>query len=684
MRKKGCVLLFLFFILWSTVGTVFAIQGEDGNSNIIYVDDDNMIGPWDGSIKYPFARIQDAIDMAVSGKMIFVFAGTYNETVVIDKQILLSGENKNETIVDGMHGGVVIEISEERTIVENMTIKNSGGYKDNAGIFIDAENVTIKNCIVYRTRSGVIVNGTRNNLITHCVFHTNGEGILLQSSIDNEIDYCCFFHNAIGVHYNHAGQEYIHNSCAHTNGIGILGNDSASLDIAHCMLRDHNDNEGGVFLMNSSQIIVHDCVLRHNGVGIKTAHSSDVIISNCLLILNAHYAVRMRDESVNITVKNCDVIDSFRYGVYVQDSSCTVRDTNFYDSTLHGLYAESSVCDARYNWWGSLFGPARFTGLRNAERASWSPRNILLVPWLKAPLSRACEYPSTPHCDMELPDDIHPTITFAEQDTDSDGCPDWWEEKWGYDSKVANDHYHLDPDGDALTNIEECYTDQWNSNPFHKDIFLELDWIETQTPHATNRPSADHLALMEQAFANHDIAIHVDDGRLGGGEEIPYAGNLSYEMIRDRYWDYFLHNNLDNPRKGIFHYGLICDYTPGGGFAVVGWDQLDSFTLSVELLMRGFSSYGRERLIVSATMHELGHTLGLVVDDFGGIDNLATASPKYKEYWQYLDYKSCMSYRYTWDVMDYSDGSHWGRDFNDWENLDFSFFKNSHFEWPKN
>jgi len=42
-----------------------------------------------------------------------------------------------------------------------------------------------------------------------------------------------------------------------------------------------------------------------------------------------------------------------------------------------------------------------------------------------------------------------------------------------------------------------------------------------------------------------------------------------------------------------------------------------------------------------------------------------------------------MNYCYTYRILDYSDGSHGRNDFDDWGNLDFYFFKNSHFEWPK-
>ena len=82
-------------------------------------------------------------------------------------------------------------------------------------------------------------------------------------------------------------------------------------------------------------------------------------------------------------------------------------------------------------------------------------------------------------------------------------------------------------------------------------------------------------------------------------------------------------------------------------------------------------------------MHETGHTLGLIADDFGGNDNQASIYPKYKEFWIYRNYKSVMNYRFTYFILDYSDGDNGKIDYNDWGNMEFDFFKNTHFEWPK-
>lgn len=50
--------------------------------------------------------IQDAIDnFANNGDTVFVYSGTYNENVVVDKTITLQGEDRNLTIIDSGGGG---------------------------------------------------------------------------------------------------------------------------------------------------------------------------------------------------------------------------------------------------------------------------------------------------------------------------------------------------------------------------------------------------------------------------------------------------------------------------------------------------------------------------------------------------------------------------------------------------
>jgi hypothetical protein len=70
------------------------------------------------------------------------------------------------------------------------------------------------------------------------------------------------------------------------------------------------------------------------------------------------------------------------------------------------------------------------------------------------------------------------------------------------------------------------------------------------------------------------------------------------------------------------------------------------------------------------------------VDDHGGNDNQGAIDVFTIEWSKYRNYQSCMNYFYTYKTLSYSDGSHGWGDFDDWGHLEFTFFKNSHLDWP--
>ena len=685
--KLTALLITLILLLAITNLTVMSRQSEPENTTIslnkgtIYVDDDNKEGPWMGTWEYPYQYIHDGVLNAEEWDIVYVFNGLYSETLTIDKPIILQGENQSDTIIDGTYEECIINIICDYASITNFTIKNSGGYRGNAGIKISSDNSSISDCTIYRTKTGIYVEGRNNCKIYNCTFHTNGEGIYLKSTHDSKVGDCLFYHNGFGMNLQSSDEIKIIDCYTHTNGIGLILNNSSNIEILHCAIYNNNDNQGGIFIHGCSQIDIASCNIRHNGFAVDIKNSSSIKVTYSDLHWNTHVAVDLAKSLDNISISHCDIAHNFRYAIHATDSPLVLTNNNIYENNLYGLHTKNSLCNARHNWWGYATGPA-LTGFGPADRITRDTGQVSYVPWSTKPLESVGS-------DWDIIDvETKPIVAikhfyFTSNDSDNDSVPDWWEEKWGYSPLVWDDHVHLDPDGDGLNNIEECFTDQYDSNPFHIDIFLEFDWVKSEDPMVTNEPPIELIDEMKSRFEEHNITLHVDTDSLGGGEEIPTITGFSLDELRDLYWDYFLHNDLDNPRKGIFHYGLICDYGPGPGFAFVGWDNLDSFIISAQQLADGNPSFSRGQLIMTGSMHETGHTLGLFVDDFGGNDNRNAVQPKYKEFWLYRNYKSCMNYRYTWMILDYSDGTHGYGDFDDWSNLDFTFFKNTHFEWPK-
>jgi len=678
---KKIILIHTIFCLFILNNISYSISsGEnyyintENNYEIIYVDDD-------GDADY--IKIQDAIDNSSDYDKIIIFDGIYKENLLINKKIQLKGFGYSNTIIDGQFNNNVIRIISDSVIIENLSIINSGGIKDNAGIYLISNNNEIKNCYTYNTKNGIILNNSNNNSIINCSFSKNGIALSFIKSINNYVEYCSFYNNSIGINMNNQLNGSVSYCCFLSNGISCFINNSNRIDLLKCNVSDNCVNIGGIFVITSEIVNINNSIINHNGVGVGISSSNMINISYCDLNLNTHFAVSLRESSKNIQISKCEIKYNKRFGVYIEENNeCNLNENNIYNNYLYDLFSKFSYCSAKKNWWGSALGPIDFITdfTKNIKSIG---RWIKIIPWEISYIESNGASSNYDFINIKsLNFTINNNIRFIEEDTDLDILPDWWEEKWGYDPFVWDDHINLDPDEDSLNNIQECYTDIWGSNPFYKDIFLEIDWMKSSESDLTNKPSKYLVDNVIESFRNHNISLHIDLGSLGGGEELnnictPF---LSFPSLIDIYFDNFLENDLQNPRKGIFHYGVICNKCPDLNFPFYGWDHFDSFAISAQWLKDENLLINKSDLIVGAMIHHLGHTLKLHADVFNGIDNIETTNPFSIQYWNYKNYVSVMNYRYKYKIFTFSNGMNGQGDFNDWNNIDFGFFKNSNFK----
>jgi parallel beta-helix repeat protein len=663
----SCKLLPIFFILLVVISSnpIYAIhEATDTNSPI-----------------NPLFSIQNAIDNADDGDIILVPPGIYDEHLTVNKSITLIGDNKTITILDGNYMGTLASITAPYVTISNLTIRNAGGSDHDTGITSNSSHTTVNNCIIYHTKHGIYSHDTTNLTISCTDIRNTGCGITIETTTDLTINNCSLSHNALGIDLQTIQHAQITACQFYTNGLACVISNTSHITISYCNISNNGDNHGGIFIDNCDQILLTTSLIYHNGIGVNIDYSSNIEIRDCQFSSNTHFSIFIKQSRNNITVTHCDITDNYRMGVYIIDrSQCLLTDNNIITTTLQGLYCRTSVCIARNNYWGSPVGPSHKV-IGSGTKLSKDIGIIRYIPWRIQPFSS----PQVSQVDYnyfigEIPDDIHYPLQPTENDTDHDQVPDWWENKWGYNPTIWDDHGQLDPDGDGLNNIQEWYTDAYGSNPYHKDVFVELDWMSTDDPNTSDKPSQEVLQQVITSFAEHDITLHIDIGDLGGGEEIPLCpSEFSFGKLRDIYWDYFLHNDPLNPRKGIFHYGIICKYCPDLNFPFMGWDQYDSFAISAEWLKEEHPLIPKDDLIVGGSIHQLGSTLGLIVPIYGGNDNLETLKLFSQQWWSYHNYKSCMNYLYKYRILTYSDGSHGHGDFNDWAHLDYMFFSNSTF-----
>lgn len=276
-----------------------------------------------------------------------------------------------------------------------------------------------------------------------------------------------------------------------------------------------------------------------------------------------------------------------------------------------------------------------------------------------------------------------PTVDDTGTDFDGDGVSTEWEWKWGYDPKSYDDHDNLDPDEDSLSNWEEYYMRNWDSDPYRDDLFVEMD--QMRGPDGEPMFPEGGKELLYTAYNRRNVVYHLDDGKMGSesrADLIPYDELTEcswggHDELDEIYETYFVNQPDGDIRRGIFHYGVVLfqsSMVNGNAFGpnkyqISANGMEDKFDDPLRL------NADRDVIYASAYMHEMGHSL-----NFRPIPghNKLSYYPWQPGFWISRMYKSCMNYGYMYYTVDYSDGSRPFRDYNDWERLDLSYFEE---EW---
>jgi len=265
-----------------------------------------------------YSTIQDAINAATGGETIIVAAGTYTETLVIDKQLILQGAGSASTIIDASGAsadyGILLTAggtsASERLTIRGLTIKNSPfhGIKAYKGGGLNLEHVTFEDLVltlngvrgmeihndvsVYdmeitncefvsnghqglRTASNVIVNGL---VITDSIFNGNSYGIYLQGTINDVTILRSEFNNSIdgyGGYMTETGpltNLVIEDSEFNNNVVGLMiWNVQDNSDITITSTLFQNNGKWGVLIWGNTLtnvLIQSSEVLNNDGLGI--------------------------------------------------------------------------------------------------------------------------------------------------------------------------------------------------------------------------------------------------------------------------------------------------------------------------------------------------------------------------------------------------------------------------------
>jgi nitrous oxidase accessory protein len=386
--------VFLFFaFIFTSVSAM-----NQSSSYVSSLDQDDSILYVGGSGPGNYTRIQDAINNASIGDIIFVYSGFYQENIVIDRPIQLRGEERNTTIIDGGYQRSVIVIAADDARVQNVTVQHAKNDIGSAGIEIQtaARVVVTNNTIQENGWFGVWI-------------HSSGSAqINIESNVIQD--------NSYGIYLQKTSQSYITGNtvCDNGEGIYILGSSGSQITNNTVMNR-----EIGVHVENCYDMILSENVVINNAHGMYVFNSSEMTLERNTIGWNRWYGLWIKDtiySSVdeNSILRNTDVglflESSFDLqvthntvwdndnGIYLKDSAGNIiRYNNLRNFKVNGCFVAHSLVNRRNIWNSNYWERARvfpypIGGYIKLEKVTLSCINIDWTP-LHDPPQMLCVSP---------------------------------------------------------------------------------------------------------------------------------------------------------------------------------------------------------------------------------------------------------------------------------------------------
>jgi len=277
-----------------------------------------------------FLYIQDAINNAPIGSIIFIKKGIYNEILNINKKLTIVGENRFTTIINptSEENKYAIKLGVSDIIIKNLSISNSANGIYTTGIKVNADKTKILNCNIYENPIGIAI-FSNENLIDNCMFwNCRDEGIALIGTKISKCDYnfitnCTFFNNCDGIELQFSSNNLIENCSIYNNshsGIdAIISSNNKNL-IKKCKIYDNTVN--GIYLSSSFDNEIIKCIFWNNSDGniiMSNDSITNIMIDNEEIeFSNQNDKLIDLDRENNEDLKNNDIINSNNFNSIIE------------------------------------------------------------------------------------------------------------------------------------------------------------------------------------------------------------------------------------------------------------------------------------------------------------------------------------------------------------------------------
>jgi len=259
-----------------------------------------------------YTKIQDAIDNASDGDIVFVYNGIYFENIRINKLIYLIGCDRNTTILDGYQNSFTIITLVKGVTIKNFTIQNSRG-------------------------NGVVVSSNYTKIVGNIIKDCDGAGIWINFTCNrgyNNISENMIMNNYVGVYLSYSDWNNITNNIISFN------------------------KNGGILMGSDYSTIVKNKIFNNTGLGIRLKGGRNTINTN--IIKDNTGGIRIEHAYENKIIENN--FQNNNIELYLSGTNLITKN-NFFQSSASFSYAGQSKNIWRGNYWNeSRFLPKPIMG----------------------------------------------------------------------------------------------------------------------------------------------------------------------------------------------------------------------------------------------------------------------------------------------------------------------------------
>jgi parallel beta-helix repeat protein len=336
----------LALLLVSALGLSSGIHLIQAYPSTVYVDDDNIAGPWDGTPQHPYQNITSGLAYALSGDTVFVFNGTYYEQLKIAMPVNLEGQDRYATIIDGNQTGDTITISTDSVRISGFTVQNSNLTSGN-GIYLsasDGSNVSFN--IISSSYTGIRLYDAMNNTLSNNYVYNNSYGISLSASHQNLLTGNNVTSNIeSGISITDSNKVTVSASNASNNNWGLF-----LISSYECTLTGNtfsSNSMDGLYIFNSvNNTFLNNGISSNNDLGVWLSKSTNNFLADNEISANLRFGIYIGNSTLNTVAENTiSMSDQFGIRLDYSDNN-TISGNTLLENQVRGtllFYANNNT-----------------------------------------------------------------------------------------------------------------------------------------------------------------------------------------------------------------------------------------------------------------------------------------------------------------------------------------------------